>query len=446
MREGVNGKPVRQLWLPLQVEGELGTCDLAEENPTETKGLMERIVAPENLRTAYRRVKQNKGAPGVDGMTVGEVGAHLRARWPAIRERLLAGRYRPAPVRRHELPKPGSGTRVLGIPTVLDRFIQQATLQVLQPEWDPTFSEESFGFRPRRSAHQAVARAQEHYRAGYRWVVDIDLEKFFDRVNHDKLMFLVAERVSDWRVRRLIREYLRAGMASGEICIPREEGTPQGGPLSPLLTNLLLDRLDRELEKRGHRFVRYADDCNVYVRSRRAGTRVKDSVSRYLGRKLKLKVNEAKSAVARPRERSFLGFSIGRSGTIRISQKAIKRFKERVRETTSRTRGHSLRRIIGELRVYLRGWKAYFRIATGLNRLRELSSWILRRLRCYLWKQWGSRGYRELRRKGVSRDLAWNTSKSAHGPWRLSRSPALAFALPTGYFVGLGLPLLHRDS
>ena len=441
----MNSKPVRQLWLPLLVEGELGMCDLSEENPTDGQGLMEQIIAPENLRAAYRRVVQNQGAPGVDGMTVDELALHLRAQWPAIRQQLLAGTYRPAVVRRKELPKPGGGIRVLGIPTVQDRFIQQATLQVLQAAWDPTFSEGSFGFRPGRSAHQAVARAQEHYRAGCRRVVDLDLEKFFDRVNPEKLMALVAERVTEKRVRKLIREYLKAGMASGDVYTPRDEGTPQGGPLSPLLANLLLDRLDKELEQRGHRFVRYADDCNIYVGSQRAGTRVKASVTRYLSQQLKLKVNETKSAVARPRDRSFLGFSIGRSGTIQISAKTIHRLKERVRDLTARTRGRALRQIVGELAVYLRGWRAYFRIVTGRHRLQELTSWILRRLRSYQWKQWGTRGYRELRRRGVSRVLAWNTRKSAHGPWRLSRSPALSFALPTGHFVGLGLPLLHHE-
>lgn len=439
----MNSQPVRQLWLPLVVKGELGTCDLSAENPTEAWGLMEQIVAPENLRAAYGRVLQNKGAPGIDGMTVQALAAHLRAEWPAIREQLLAGSYRPAAVRRHELPKPGGGVRVLGIPTVLDRFIQQAVLQVLQPEWDPTFSDGSFGFRPRRSAHQAVARAREHYLAGGQWVVDLDLEKFFDRVNHDKLMALVAVRVQDWRVRRLIRRYLTAGMACGDVYVPRSEGTPQGGPLSPLLANLLLDKLDRELEAREHRFVRYADDCNIHVGSRRAGVRVMSSISRFLTERLKLKVNEAKSAVAQPRERSFLGFSIVRDGGVAVSAKTRDRLKAKVRELTSRTRGCSLRRIVGEMAEYLHGWKAYFRIATVKSPLRELSAWILRKLRCYLWKQWGGRGYRELRRRGVSRDLAWNTSKSAHGPWRLSRSPALAFALPTGYFVELGLPLLH---
>jgi len=440
----VHSKPVKQMWLPLLVEGELGTCDLSAENPQPGTGLMERVLAPENLRAAYRRVRANKGAPGVDGMTVGELAGYLRANWTAIREQLLAGEYQPTAVRGHELPKPGGGMRVLGIPTVLDRFLQQALLQVLQPEWDPTFSDASYGFRQGRSAHQAVERAQRYYREGYRWVVDVDLEKFFDRVNHDKLMALVGERITDWRVQRLIRRYLKAGMFSGGILTAREEGTPQGGPLSPLLANLLLDGLDKELEKRGHRFVRYADDANVYVRSRRAGVRVMDSMSRYLREKLKLIVNEQKSAVAKPRERSFLGFSIGKGGSIHVSDKAIKRFKERIRAMTQRTRGRSLRQIIAELRSYLRGWREYFGLASGRSRLRELSAWIQRRLRSYQWKQWGARGYRELRRRGVSRDLAWNTCKSAHRAWRLSMSPALGIALPTRYFVKLGLPLLQE--
>jgi RNA-directed DNA polymerase len=439
----MNSQPDRQLWLPLVVKGELGVCDLSAENPTEAWGLMERITAPENLRAAYGRVMSNKGAPGIDGMTVEALGAHLRAQWPAIRERLLAGTYRPAAVRRHELPKPGGGIRMLGIPTVLDRTIQQAVLQVLQPEWDPTFSEGSYGFRPGRSAHQAVARAREYYLAGAHWVVDLDLEKFFDRVNHDKLMGLVEARVPDWRVRHLIRCYLAAGMMCGDVYVPRLEGTPQGGPLSPLLANLLLDELDRELTARGHGFVRYADDCNIYVCSRRAGVRVMRSISRFLTDRLKLKVNEAKSAVDRPRERGFLGFSIVRGGKIAVSEKARERVKARIRELTSRKRGCSLHRVISELATYLRGWKAYFRIATARSKLRELSSWMIRKLRCLLWKQWGSRGYRELRKRGVSCDLAWNTSKSAHGPWRISRSPALGIALPTRIFVEMGLPLLH---
>ncbi len=432
-----------QLLLALDVESEWGVYNLATENPTADQQPMEQIVAPSNLREALRRVQRNDGGPGVDGMTAAQLPGYLKENWPLLREQLLAGKYRPASVQLCELPKPGGGTRMLGIPTVLDRFIQQATLQVLQPEWDPTFSEASFGFRPGRSAHQAVAHVQKHYREGCRWVVDLDLEKFFDRVNHDKLMALVRERVADWRVRRLIRSCLQAGMMAGEVYIPRGEGTPQGGPLSPLLANLLLDQLDKELEKRKLRFARYADDCNIYVRSRRAAFRVKQSITRFLEQRLKLKVNEAKSAVARPRHCSFLGFSIGRKATVHLSDKTMKRLKQRVREMTQRTRGRSLVQVIDELKRYLKGWLQYYGIARRRTAFYGLQAWICRRLRCYLWKQWGRAGYRELRHRGVSRDLAWNTSKSAHGPWRLSRSPALGIALPTRYFASLGLPLLY---
>lgn len=436
---------VTQMLLALDVESELGRYNLATENPTADLQPMEQIVAPSNLRRALKRVQRNDGGPGVDDMNVEQLPGYLKENWPRLREQLLSGKYRPAPVRMCELPKPGGGTRILGIPTVLDRFIQQAVLQVLQPEWDETFSEASFGFRPGRSAHQAMAHVQEHYREGCRWVVDLDLEKFFDRVNHDKLMTLVEKRVADWRVRRLIRSYLQAGMRAGEIYIPRGEGTPQGGPLSPLLANLLLDQLDQELERRRLRFARYADDCNIYVRSRRAAFRVKQSITRFLERQLKLKVNEAKSAVVKPRKCSFLGFSIGRNATVHISDKTIKRLKQRVREMTQRTRGRSTAQIIGELGRYLKGWLQYYGIARRRTAFYGLQAWICRRLRCYLWKQWGRAGYRELRKRGVSRDLAWNTSKSAHGPWRLSRSPALSIALPTRHFASLGLPLLYGN-
>ena len=416
------------------------------DTPTESGQLMERIVAPENMRSAYQRVMRNKGSAGVDGMTVHELAGHIRAHWPDIQRQLLDGSYQPQAVRQQEIPKPGGGVRTLGIPTVTDRLIQQAMMQVLQAEWDPTFSESSYGFRPGRSAHQAVRRAQEHYRAGYRKVVDLDLEKFFDRVNHNKLMSLVERRVEDVRVRRLILRYLQAGAMRGKVYTTRDEGTPQGGPLSPLLANLLLDELDRELERRGHRFVRYADDCNIYVGSLRSGERVMQSVTRFLERTLKLKVNEAKSKVDRPSRRSFLGFSIGKGGSIHISEKAEKRLKEHIRELTQRTKGRSLRDIVRETAVYLRGWVAYFRLGYHKTRFYELTAWILRRLRCYQWKQWGSRRYRELRQRGVSRELAWNTRKSAHGPWRLSLSPALHYALPTRTFTEMGLPLLHEQE
>lgn len=439
----MNIKPVKQLWLSLTVGDELGTYDLSSDNPTDEMQMMERILAPENLHTACRRVRQNKGAPGVDGMTVDELVAYLSAYWPTIRERLLSGSYIPNAVRMHEIRKDGGGMRMLGIPTVLDRFIQQAVLQVLQEDWDGTFSDRSYGFRPKRSARQAVERARSYYREGFRWVVDVDLEKFFDRVNHQKMMSLIRARVSDERVSTLISRYLKAGMLVGDILIPRGEGTPQGSPLSPLLANLLLDRLDKELERRGHRFARYADDCNIYVRSQAAGKRVKASITRYLWQKLKLKINEDKSAVARPRERSFLGFSIGRNATVRLSDKTVRRLKSRVRLLTRRTLGRSLRQIVATLQTYLQGWLAYFKLAEGKQQLRELTAWMIRKLRCYQWKQWGSRGYRELRKCGISRDLAWNTCKSAHGAWRLSLSPALNIALPTVDFRTY-LPLLRR--
>lgn len=440
----MNSKPGKQLWLSLTVGDELGTYDLSNGNPTNEMRLMEQILAPENLRAALRRVQQNKGAPGVDGMTVEDLSAHLIVNWPMIREQLLVNTYKPNAILRRELPKEGGGVRVLGIPTVLDRFIQQAVLQVLQEEWDGSFSDRSYGFRPGRSARQAVEQARKYYQAGYRWVVDVDLEKFFDRVNHQKLMSLITKRVTDERVTGLIGRYLKAGMLMGDVMVPRGEGTPQGGPLSPLLANLLLDGLDKVLEKRGHHFVRYADDCNIYVGSWRAGIRVKTSITRFLEQELKLKVNEDKSAVARPRERSFLGFSIGRNAGIKLSEKTIRRLKHKVRELTRRTLGRSIRQLVTNLARYLQGWLGYFKLAESKQQLRELTAWIMRRLRCYQWKQWGSRGYRELRKRGVSRNLAWNTSKSAHGPWRLSMSPALNIALPTGHFIKLGLPLLHQ--
>jgi RNA-directed DNA polymerase len=416
------------------------------ESPAEDERLMEEVCAPENVWEALTQVQANKGSPGVDGMTVRQLRDDLQEHWPAIREQLLKGAYQPQPVKRVEIPKPDGGVRKLGIPTVLDRFIQQAVLQVLQPQWDPTFSEHSYGFRPGRSAHQAVATAQQYMTEGLRWVVDLDLEKFFDRVNHDRLMAAIAKRVKDRRLLRLIRAFLNAGVMENGLVRPTDEGAPQGGPLSPLLSNLVLDELDRELEKRGHRFARYADDCNIYVRSERAGQRVMASVTLFITRKLKLKVNEAKSAVARPWERKFLGFSFtgGREPKRRIAPKARQRFKHRVRKLTRRTRGVSLRTMIQQLAEYLRGWRGYFSFCQTPSVLRDLDSWIRRRLRCVQWKQWkrGRRRFAELRRLGVRKDLAAQTAGSPHGPWRISRSPALSFAMPDAFFAALGLPQL----
>jgi RNA-directed DNA polymerase len=418
------------------------------ESPAGTQGLMEEVCERENLREALKRVRANGGSPGVDGMAVGELSNYLKDNWPTIREQLLSGTYQPQPVRRVTIPKPDGGERKLGIPTVVDRFIQQAVLQVLQRRWDRTFSESSYGFRPNRSAHQAVAKAQEYLAEGNCWVVDIDLEKFFDRVNHDKLMGQVAKRVADKRLLKLVRAYLNAGVMENGLVSPTDEGTPQGGPLSPLLSNLVLDDLDRELERRGHRFVRYADDCNIYVRSERAGKRVMESIPDFISRKLKLEVNGEKSAVGRPRERKFLGFSFTneKEPRRRIAPKALDRFKKRVRELTQRTRGVSLERTIAELAIYVRGWGGYFGFCQTPSILESLDKWMARRLRCVVWKQWkrGPVRYRELRRRDVGKALAAKTAGSAHGPWRLAASPALKFALPNAYLRSLGLPTLKE--
>ncbi|MBI2681952.1 MAG: group II intron reverse transcriptase/maturase [Acidobacteriales bacterium] len=407
---------------------------------------MEEVCERENCEQAWKQVKANKGSAGVDGMTVHDLPDFLKQRWPAIREQLLSGTYKPQPVKRVEIPKPDGGVRKLGIPTVLDRMIQQAVMQVLQRKWDSTFSEHSYGFRPGRSAHQAVEEAQQYIAAGYRWVVDVDLEKFFDRVNHDRLMAKIAERVGDKRVLKLIRTFLTAGVMEHGLVSPVDEGTPQGGPLSPLLSNLVLDEFDRELERRGLRFARYADDCNIYVRSQRAGERVMESLKRFLATKLKLKVNEQKSAVARPWARKFLGFSFTNAGIPkrRIAPKAVDRFKERVRELTSRTRGVSIERMADDLTRYLRGWIGYFGKCETPSVLLGLEQWLRRRLRSAIWKQWkrGTTRYAELRQRGVKRDLAAKTAGSGHGPWRLADSPGLHIALPNAYFDSLQIPRL----
>jgi RNA-directed DNA polymerase len=415
------------------------------ESLAGTERLMEEVRELENCKQALQRVKANKGSPGVDGMTVDELPEYLKQHGLEIGEQLRNGTYQPQPVRRVEIPKPdGAGVRKLGIPCVLDRFVQQAVLQVLQKRWDPTFSEHSHGFRPGRSARQAVHEAQQYIAEGYRWVVDLDLEKFFDRVNHDRLMAAVAKRVADKRMLKLIRAFLEAGVMEDGLVSAVDEGTPQGGPLSPLLSNLVLDELDRELERRGHRFVRYADDCNIYVGSERAGQRVMESITRFITHRLKLKVNQAKSAVAQPRQRKFLGFSFTseREPRRRIAPKAIARFKERIREQTRRTRGISLTQMVTQIATYLRGWLGYFDDCQTPSVLQTLESWLRRRLRSVVWKQWkrGRTRFRELRKRNVSQDLAAQTAGSPHGPWRIANSPALAMALPNVYFAQLGLP------
>jgi RNA-directed DNA polymerase len=418
----------------------------APESPACVEQLMEEVCDRGNLQRAWKRVRSNKGSPGVDGMTIEDARTYLREHWPNIRSQLLSGTYQPQPVRRVEIPKPEGGVRKLGVPCVVDRLIQQALLQVLQKRWDPTFSEHSYGFRPGRSAHQAVAQAQQYIAQGYSVVVDLDLEKFFDRVNHDGLMARVAARVSDKRVLRLIRAFLTAGMMEDGLVSPVEEGVPQGGPLSPLLSNLVLDDLDKELERQGHRFCRYADDCNIYVRSHRAGQRVMASVSRFLTKKLRLKVNEAKSAVARPEERKFLGFSIANDGSERrIAPTALAKFKAQIRDMTRRTRGISLPQMVKNLALYLLGWRGYFGFCQTPRVLTNLEAWIRRRLRLYLWRQWrnGSTRFNELRRRGVPKFHAAVAAGSPTGFWRMSGHPAVQQALRNPFFDGLGLPRLY---
>ena len=427
----------------------------ARTNPRDRvrlTSLMEEILDLKNLNRAYSRILSNRGArtPGVDGMTVKQLKGYVQKHWPKIEAQLRAGTYRPQPVKRVEIPKPGGGVRKLGIPSALDRLIQQAILQILQPHFDPTFSEHSYGFRPGRSAHQAVAKAQEYQQEGCRWSVDLDLEKFFDRVHHDRLVARLAERIGDTAVLKLIRAFLTSGVLEGGLVCPTTEGAPQGGPLSPMLSNVVLDELDRELEQRGHRFVRYADDVNIYVRSRRAGERVLASVTRFVERRLRLRVNGQKSAVDRPWRRKFLGFSFTahRQPKRRLAPESVQRFKCRIRELTRRTRGGDLTEIVGRLSSYLRGWQGYFGFAQTPSVLRDLESWLHRRLRSLLWKRWkrGRVRYAELRARGVSRDLAAQTAGSSHSVWRVSRSPALNIALPGKFWRSLGVPSLVKSS
>ena len=452
--EGVKPQMSGQLELPLGRRGEAPRTQRSGEAPTATggnersgaSGLMEAVVEPRNLRAALKRVKQNKGSPGIDGMSVEELPNYLREHWPRLREELLAGRYQPRPVKRQLIPKRGGGMRELGIPCVLDRFIQQALLQVLQPQFDPTFSEHSHGFRPRRRAHDAVREAQRYVQAGRRWVVDVDLEKFFDRVNHDVLMGRLAGRMADKRVLGLIRRYLEAGIMVNGVVMERQEGTPQGGPLSPLLANVLLDEVDKELEKRGHAFVRYADDCNVYVRSRRAGERVMQHLTR-LYAKLRLRINPAKSAVAPVWRRSFLGFSfwVARGGEVRrrVAKKTLRTMKDRVRKLTARNRGRSMTQVVTELRGYLVGWKGYFRLADTPGVFRGLDEWLRHRLRALHLKQWkrGRTIYRRLRARGLSEHQAAKVAANGRRWWK-NAGMAIHIALPIRYFDELGVPRL----
>lgn len=412
--------------------------------------LMEEIADIDNLKRAYFKVKGNAGAAGIDGMTVDELGYHFAAHHREIRQSLLQGEYKPQAVRPVDIPKQNGGTRRLGIPCAIDRLIQQAMLNVLQQYWEPAFSEHSYGFRPGRSQQQAVLQAQKYVCSGLRFVVDIDLEKFFDRVNHDILMGLIAKRVKDKRVLKLIRAFLNAGVMVDGVVQPLEEGTPQGGPLSPWLSNVMLDELDWELEKRKLKFVRYADDSNIYVGSERAGQRVMESITRFLNTRLKLKVNTSKSAVARPWDRKFLGFSFTdeQHPRCRIAPQALKRAKQKLKELTRRKRGNTLEQIVEELAKYLNGWREYYHICEANKEFSDLEGWIRRRLRCLIWARWknSKRRYRGLVDRNVPDQLARQHAASSKGAWRLSLTPALSIAFPNDYFRRLGLPDLVKGA
>lgn len=422
------------------------TARRRKESP-EKKALMEAVVMQENMRRAYARVMGNKGAAGVDGMSVEELKPYLQTQWESIKEGLLEGNYKPQPVRKVEIPKPGGGKRVLGIPTVVDRLIQQSLHQVLAPMFDEDFSESSYGFREARSAQQAVVQARKIVAEGKRWVVDIDLEKFFDRVNHDIVMARVARKVKDKRVLRVIRRYLQAGMMRGGMEEQRTEGTPQGGPLSPLLSNILLDELDKELERRGHSFCRYADDCNIYVRTQRAGERVMASLKHFLAKRLRLRVNEAKSAVARPWQRTFLGYSMTSERTPRltVAKGSLQKLKGKLQEVIRG--GRSVAQIIKELKPLLCGWIAYFKKIDVKNCLEELDGWIRRKLRSVIWRHW-KRVYRrakELMRHGIAESRAWQSATNGRGPWWNAGASHMNQALPKAYFDAAGLPSLLQE-
>lgn len=405
--------------------------------------LMDDVVSRDNMMAAYRRVVSNKGAPGVDGMTVDQLEGYLKEHWPRIREELLNGTYMPQPVLKVEIPKPSGGKRTLGIPTVVDRLIQQALHQQLTPLYDPHFSESSYGYRPGRSAHQAIQAARRHVAEGRRWVIDMDLEKFFDRVNHDVMMSRLARKIEDKRVLRLIRRYLQAGLMEGGVTSPRTEGTPQGGPLSPLLSNILLDELDKELEQRGHVFCRYADDCNIYVMTQRSGERVFASVEQFLKERLRLTVNRTKSAVDRPWKRIFLGYSMTnhRNPRLKVGKTPVQRLVKKVRKITKKGRGRSIKKIIEELTPKVRGWVVYFRDAEVKGIFKELDGWIRRKLRCIMWRQWKrpSTRARKLMGRGLTEERAHKSAYNGRGPWWNSGASHMNDAFRKAYFTELGL-------
>ena len=422
-------------------------ADMATRTRTKagvaTPSLMEAVVERGNLRLAYQRVVENKGAAGVDQLTVSALKDHLQRHWPTIRTRLLAGDYQPQPVRRVDIAKPQGGVRTLGIPTVVDRLLQQALHQVLQPIFEPTFSEASYGFRPGRNAHQALRQARQYVAQGKRWVVDMDLEKFFDRVNHDLLMSKLAAKIGDARVLTLIRRYLEAGMMADGLVQPRTEGTPQGGPLSPLLSNILLTELDRELERRGHAFCRYADDCNIYVASERAGAGLLQSLTEFLAERLKLKVNPTKSAVARPWQRKFLGYSLSwhQRPKLRIAKPSLQKLTEKVRALLRGAHGRNLATTIQTLNPVLRGWAAYFKLTDTKRALEERDGWIRHKLRGVLWRQW-RRPYaraRNLMQRGLTKERAWRSACNQRGPWWNAGASHMHAAFPKSWFDHLGL-------
>jgi RNA-directed DNA polymerase len=409
--------------------------------------MIQELLSRENLLSALKRVEANKGSHGVDGMSVKTLREHILQNWHQLRQAIEEGTYEPSPVRRIEIPKPdGKGIRLLGIPTVTDRFIQQAIAQVLNPVFDPQFSEHSYGFRPKRRGHDAVREAKQYMKEGYRWVIDLDLEKFFDRVNHDRLMAKLAEKVKDKMVLKLIRKYLQSGVMINGIVMDTNEGAPQGGPLSPLLSNVVLDELDKELEKRGHLFVRYADDCNIYVKTRKAGERVKKSITAFIENRLKLKVNQDKSAVDRPWKRKFLGFSFtwNKDPKVRISPQSMKRVKATIREITSRKKPLSMEQRIKELNQYLTGWGGYYVLADTPSVFQGLDSWMRRRLRMCLWKQWKKpkTKVKRLLSLGIPKDKAFEWGHTRKGYWRIAGSPILERSLDNQYWKSIGLKSL----
>lgn len=414
-----------------------------------TNNLLEKILESENLRTAFKRVKSNKGSHGVDGMRVDELPQYLKQNVGTLKRSILEGTYRPQPVRRVEIPKPDGGIRLLGIPTVVDRMIQQAVAQILTPIFERTFSSNSYGFRPGRDAKQAVKKAKEYMEQGYKWVVDIDLAKYFDTVNHDKLMALVAREIKDKRVLKLIRLFLQSGVMINGVVIETEEGCPQGGPLSPLLSNIMLTELDRELERRGHKFCRYADDNNIYVKSKRAGERVMENITDFLEKKLKLKVNKDKSAVDRPWRRKFLGFTFyqyhGKIG-IRVHQKSINKFRNKIREITSRSSGKSMEYRMIKLRQCIIGWLNYFAIADIGKITKKLDEWTRRRIRMCFWKQWKKikTKHDNLVKLGINEYKAWEFANTRKGYWRISNSPVLATSLTNTYLESIGYTSIHK--